>query len=382
MNREHNQPLKRYMPGLDGLRAISVLAVIGYHLDWESMQGGLLGVEMFFVLSGYLITDQIILEYKTNNTVSIWNFWIRRIRRLLPAMICMLLAVTSWLSMTDFSRLRALQGDFLSSLFYMNNWYLIFHDVSYFESFGPASPIGHLWSLSIEEQFYLVCPILFLIGIKLVPRRGKLMLLILLLASLSASAMALMYEPGTDPSRVYYGTDTRAFAILIGAALAIVWPSWKLNDRISPTARTLLDVKGVLGLIVLLVMINAVNEYDDWLYQVGFLIVSFVTAGVIAVLAHPASRLGKILACRPLTWIGKRSYSLYIWHYPVIVLSSPTVNTEKPGFTHILLQLIMSVALAALSYKYVEEPIRRGNVRNLVRKRYTDKTFGRLGRLL
>ena len=169
---------------------------------------------------------------------------------------------------------------------------------------------------------------------------------------------------------------------MIGAALAIVWPSWKLNDRISPTARTLLDVKGVLGLIVLLVMINAVNEYDDWLYQVGFLIVSFVTAGVIAVLAHPASRLGKILACRPLTWIGKRSYSLYIWHYPVIVLSSPTVNTEKPGFTHILLQLIMSVALAALSYKYVEEPIRRGNVRNLVRKRYTDKTFGRLGRLL
>lgn len=366
------------MPGLDGLRAMSVLAVIGYHLDLEWAKGGLLGVGMFFVLSGYLITDQIIFEYKTKNKLSILKFWMRRLRRLLPAMVCMLLLVALWLSMTDFSRLQALEGDFLSSLFYMNNWYLIFNEVSYFESFGPASPIGHLWSLSIEEQFYLVWPIVFLIGIKHVPRRGKLMLLILLLASISALAMAVMYESGMDPSRVYYGTDTRAFAILIGAALAVVWPSWKLSDRISPFARALLDINGVLGILILLILISRSNEYDDWLYQFGFLYVSFVTAAVIAVLAHPASRLGKIVACRPLTWIGKRSYSLYIWHYPVIVLSSPTVNTEGLGFTQILLQSTMSVILSALSYKYVEEPIRWGNVQahlNLVRKRNMGKTF-------
>lgn len=378
MNREQNRPLKRYMPGLDGLRAMSVLAVIGYHLDLEWAKGGLLGVGMFFVLSGYLITDQIIFEYKTKNKLSILKFWMRRLRRLLPAMVCMLLLVALWLSMTDFSRLQALEGDFLSSLFYMNNWYLIFNEVSYFESFGPASPIGHLWSLSIEEQFYLVWPIVFLIGIKHVPRRGKLMLLILLLASISALAMAVMYESGMDPSRVYYGTDTRAFAILIGAALAVVWPSWKLSDRISPLARALLDINGVLGILILLILISRSNEYDDWLYQFGFLYVSFVTAAVIAVLAHPASRLGKIVACRPLTWIGKRSYSLYIWHYPVIVLSSPTVNTEGLSFTQILLQSTMSVILSALSYKYVEEPVRWGNVQahlNLVRKRNIGKTF-------
>lgn len=375
MNGEQNRPMKRYILGLDSLRAMSVLAVIGYHLDLKWAQGGLLGVGIFFVLSGYLITDQIILEYKTKKKL-IWNFWIRRIRRLLPAMVCMLLLVALWLIMTDFSRLQALEGDFLSSLFYMNNWYLIFHEVSYFESFGPASPIGHLWSLSIEEQFYLVWPVVLLIGIKLVPRRGKLMLFILLLASISAIAMAVMYEPGMDPSRVYYGTDTQAFAILIGAALAVVWPSWKLSDRISSSARALLDINGVLGILILLILIGRSNEYDDWLYQFGFLYVSFVTAAVIAVLAHPASRLGKIMACQPLTWIGKRSYSLYIWHYPVIVLSSPTVNTGELDFTQILLQLTMSVILSALSYKYVEEPIRRGNFRahlNLVRKRNMGK---------
>ncbi|MEJ8548732.1 acyltransferase family protein [Brevibacillus borstelensis] len=142
MNGEQNRPMKRYMPGLDGLRAMSVLAVIGYHLDLEWAQGGLLGVGIFFVLSGYLITNQIILEYKTKNRLSILNFWMRRIRRLLPAMVCMLLLVALWLMITDVSRLQALEGDFLSSLFYMNNWYLIFHEVSYFENFGPASPIA------------------------------------------------------------------------------------------------------------------------------------------------------------------------------------------------------------------------------------------------
>ncbi|MFG0216949.1 acyltransferase family protein [Brevibacillus porteri] len=381
MNGEQNRPMKRYMPGLDGLRAISVLAVIGYHLDLEWAQGGLLGVEIFFVLSGYLITDQIILEYRTKNKLSILHFWMRRIRRLLPAMVCMLLLVALWLMTTDFSRLQALEGDFLSSLFYMNNWYLIFQEASYFESFGPASPIGHLWSLSIEEQFYLVWPVVLLIGLKLVPSRGKLLLSILLLASISAIAMAVMYEPGTDPSRVYYGTDTRVFAILIGAALAVVWPSWKLSDRISPSARVVLDITGGFGILLLLILIGRSNEYDDWLYQFGFLYLSVVTAAVIAVLVHPASRLGKIMACQPLTWIGKRSYSLYLWHYPVIVLSSPTVNTEGAGFTQILLQVTLSVILSAYSYKYVEEPIRRGNFRSqlhLVRKRNLGKPLSGL----
>lgn len=360
MNGNQNQPIRRYMPGLDGLRALSVLAVIAYHLDLKWAQGGLLGVGIFFVLSGYLITDQILLEWKTYRRLSLMDFWLRRIRRLLPAMICMLGFVAVWLIGSDPPLFQALKGEFLSSLFYVNNWYLIFHEVSYFESFGPPSPIGHLWSLSIEEQFYLVWPIVLVIGIKLAPRRGKLMLWLLAGAAVSALAMAVIYEPGTDPSRVYYGTDTRAFALLIGAALAVIWPSWKLNGAISTSARSLLDVSGSLGLVILMILIFGTNKLDDWLYRGGFLFIALLTAAITAVLVHPASRLGKIMGCEPLKWIGKRSYSLYIWHYPVMILTNSAANVEAGGLGRVFLQLAISLLLSALSYKYVEEPIRRG----------------------
>ncbi|BFH62551.1 acyltransferase family protein [Paenibacillus azoreducens] len=354
---------KRYMPGIDGLRALSVLAVIAYHLNLKWAQGGLLGVGIFFVISGYLITDQIVNEWKKNDSLDLMNFWIRRARRLLPAMIAMLLFVALWLLCIDASRLEALKGDYLSSLFYFNNWYLIFHEVSYFESFGPASPIGHLWSLSIEEQFYVVWPLLLVFGLKLTRRRRKLVLMILGLAAVSALAMAITYVPGTDPSRVYYGTDTRAFALLIGAALAIVWPSQKLSEQVSGVARGVLDITGVLGIAVLLVLMNRINEYDDSLYRGGFVLVSFITAAVIAVLAHPSSFVGRIMGLRPLRWVGIRSYSLYIWHYPVIILTSPAVNTDGISVGRIILQLAASLILSALSFKYIEEPLRRGRFR-------------------
>ncbi|ANF97064.1 acyltransferase family protein [Paenibacillus bovis] len=358
-----NHAMKRYMTGLDGLRAISVLAVIAYHLHLKWAQGGLLGVEIFFVISGYLITDQLLYEWKTFGRISLLQFWVKRMRRLLPAMLGMLLVVAMWLLLTDPSRLISLKGDFFTSIFYINNWYLIFHDVSYFESFGPPSPIGHLWSLAIEEQFYILWPLVLLIGIFLAPRRGKLTLLILIGAAVSAAAMAILYEPGSDPSRVYYGTDTRAFAILIGAALAVLWPSSKLNSHISSPARNVLGTLGVIGIALLLIQIHQTNEYDDALYPTGFIYLSILTAIVIAVLVHPANRLEKIMGCRPLSWIGKRSYSLYIWHYPVIILSSPEVNTEDVSYTRIILQLAVSLVMAAISYKYIEEPIRRKTLR-------------------
>ncbi|TKH39760.1 acetyltransferase [Paenibacillus polymyxa] len=355
-----NQPTKRYMTGLDGLRAISVLAVIAYHLHFRWAEGGLLGVEIFFVLSGYLITDQILYEWRTRSGFSIVQFWIRRMRRLLPAMIFMLTVVALWLLITDFSRLQALGGHFVSSLFYVNNWYLIFHHVSYFESFGPPSPIGHLWSLSIEEQFYVIWPLVLLIGLCFAPQRGRLMLYILGCAIVSAIAMAIIYEPGTDPSRVYYGTDTRASAILIGAALAVIWPSWRLSDNVSSSSRTMLDMTGLLGIVMLFILIGQTNEFDDSLYRGGFLYLSLITAVVIAVLVHPANRLERLLGCRPLSWIGKRSYSLYIWHYPIIILSGPVVNTEDANYMRIALQVTASFITGGLSYKYIEEPIRRG----------------------
>lgn len=373
-----NHALKRYMTGLDGLRAISVLAVIAYHLHLKWAQGGLLGVEIFFVISGYLITDQILQEWQTYGQISIMQFWVKRMRRLLPAMLAMLVAVAAWLLLIDPARLLSLKGDFLSSLLYFNNWYLIFHHVSYFESFGPPSPIGHLWSLAIEEQFYVMWPLVLLIGILLAPRRGRLMLFIMIGAAVSAAAMAMLYEPGSDPSRVYYGTDTRAFAILIGATLAVLWPSNKLNSHISSPAQNFLDVIGIIGMVLLLLQIHQTNQYDDALYRGGFVYLSVITAIVIAVLVHPDNRLETVMGCSLLSWIGKRSYSLYIWHYPVIILSSPEVNTEDTSYMRIILQLTASLGLAAISYKYIEEPIRRATLQDYL---YTIRRSGFSNRL-
>jgi peptidoglycan/LPS O-acetylase OafA/YrhL len=356
--------MKRYMPGIDGLRALSVLAVIAYHLNMKWAQGGLIGVAIFFVISGYLITDQILIQKQRHGKLNLKDFWIRRARRLLPAMFCMLLFVAIWLLFLNPNRLLHLQGDYLSSLFYVNNWWLIFHQVSYFESFGPPSPIGHLWSLSIEEQFYLLWPLLLM----LTHRRGKLFLVILIGAIASAVAMAFLYEPGADPSRVYYGTDTRMFGLLIGAALAVVWPSHKLKQAVSRSSRYSMNIIGAAGLLALIYMMYSMNEYDAWLYRGGFLLLSVITAVVIAVLAHPASRLGKIIGVRPLKWFGVRSYSLYIWHYPVIVLTSPANQASAPNISLVVVQVAASFVLAALSYKFIEEPLRRGSFREISRK--------------
>lgn len=370
------QPIgaKRYMPGVDGLRAISVLAVIAYHLNMNWARGGLIGVGIFFVISGYLITDQIISQWERYGRLNLVDFWIRRARRLLPAMIVMLLVVTLWLFIIEPARWNSLKGDFISSLLYINNWWLIFHDVSYFESFGPPSPIGHLWSLSIEEQFYILWPLALLIGLKNVRRRGKLIAWILACAGVSALAMALIYVPGTDPSRVYYGTDTRMFALLIGAALAVAWPSQKLKDKVIAPSRIKMDMIGGVGLLMLIALIYRMNEFDALLYNGGFLFISILTAIVIAVLAHPASRLGRIMGCKPLRWIGVRSYSLYIWHYPVIILTSPEGNPDNSSVLYIIIQLAVSFLLAALSYKMVEEPLRRGSLREIWNNRPTHQS--------
>jgi peptidoglycan/LPS O-acetylase OafA/YrhL len=352
----------RYMPGLDGLRAIAVLAVIAYHLNLDWVPGGLLGVSMFFVLSGYLITDILLKQLGQKKTLDLKTFFIRRARRLLPAMFIMIAIVSLWLWISDSARLFALTGDIGSALLYISNWWLIFHQVSYFESFGPASPFGHLWSLAVEEQFYLLWPLLLLAVIRFVPKRGQLALWTVAAAALSAGLMALLYDPGTDPSRVYYGTDTRAFALLIGAALAIVWPSWKLSESLSSRSRITLDTVGTIGLILILLMIGRVGEYDSFLYRGGMVLLAIATAAVVAVLAHPASKLSRIIGSKVLTWIGVRSYGIYLYHYPIIVLTTPTAESGEFNPVRALIQVLLTLVLAELSWRFVEEPIRHGAI--------------------
>lgn len=361
---------KRYMPGLDGLRALAVIAVIAYHLDLPWASGGFLGVGIFFILSGYLITDKLMMQWQSTNRINLKDFWTRRFRRLMPAIFFMLAVVYLWLVLFDRSRLAAFQDELASVILYFNNWWLIFHKVSYFQSFGPPSPIGHLWSLSIEGQFYLLWPIILVILLHFIPKRRSLIFSTFIGAMASIIAMALIYQPGTDPSRVYYGTDTRAFALLIGAMFAIAFPSQKLPRQIPAQSRRILDFIGGVGLIGILLIILKTNEYDTYLYTGGLALFSIISAVVMIVLAHPASRVAKLMGCKPLRWIGVRSYSLYLWHYPVIILTNPAVDTGGLNIGRIILQLALSFLLAAFSWRFIEEPMRHGSLNQWLKNRH------------
>lgn len=358
-----------YMPGLDGLRALAIFAVIAYHLNLTWAPGGLLGVSLFFVLSGYLITNILLTQWERSGSIDLKDFWLRRARRLLPTLFVMLAGVMSWVALCAPGRLAALKQEVVAAAFYTSNWYLIFHHVSYFERFGPPSPLGHLWSLAIEEQFYLFWPLLLGLGLRYLPQRKWVIGGTVVIALTSVASMALIYIPGHDPSRVYYGTDTRAFALLVGAVLAMVWPSRKMSADLSGKKRLALDVAGSMGLLIVLLMIEETNQYQTFLYQGGLLLYSLAAACVVAVLSHPASHLGRLFGWCPLRWLGKCSYGIYLWHYPVIVLTSPVVNTEGSDLSHTLWQITVSIILAALSRYLIEEPIRYGR-----RKRFQRRT--------
>ncbi|MDO7906374.1 acyltransferase family protein [Paenibacillus sp. JX-17] len=350
---------RRYVHELDGLRAVAVMTVIIYHLNPDWLPGGLLGVGMFFTLSGYLITDILAGQREARGCFLMQDFWLRRARRLLPAMVTMVAVVSVYALLFDHSRLASLGGDVPAALLYMSNWWFVLHKVSYFESFGPPSPLGHLWSLAVEEQFYLFWPLVLALGLKFIHGRRTLASWLMSLAAASALLMIMLYNPDADPSRVYYGTDTRLFGLLIGAALAVVWPSAKLKSGVSRQASRLLNGTGVTALLLLAAGCWYTNEYDPFLYRGGLVLFSLVTAVLVAVLVHPACRLGWMMAAKPLRWIGERSYGLYLWHYPVITLSTPQIDTNGVSWQRVVLQVGLSLLLAGLSYRYLEQPIRR-----------------------
>lgn len=353
---------KRYIAGLDGLRALAIIAVIAYHLDIPRISGGFLGVDIFFVLSGYLVTNLLIERRRDRQRLDLSDFWVRRFRRLFPALIVMLMVVVAWATLFDHSMLQSLRGDVGSAMVYANNWRLIFHQVSYFEQYSTPAPLIHLWSLSVEGQFYIIWPLLLTLGLRFTPKRIQMVLITLSLALASMLTMILLYQPGSDPSRVYYGTDTRVFALLIGATLALMLPSQGMITNPSRRTRLSCEWIGWLGLAAIVALLLQANEFDDFLYRGGFMLAAISTAMVIIALIHPFTWISKLLSLKSLRWIGMRSYGIYLWHYPIIVLSKPTVNTGAYNWKLALTQVTASVILAAMSYKYVEEPIRRGQL--------------------
>ncbi|MCQ4087341.1 acyltransferase family protein [Saccharibacillus sp. JS10] len=357
------QQPRRYMYGLDGLRALAVLAVMAYHLNLDFVPGGLFGVGIFFVLSGYLITDLLWSQWQEQGSIALGTFYIRRARRLLPGMFTVIGAIMIWLFFADPSRLSELRGDIAAGALYISNWWYIFHHVSYFESFSAPSPLGHFWSLAVEEQFYILWPILLLLLAPLMRKKLPLFMFILGLALLSVEMMALLYNPDLDPSRVYYGTDTRAFALLAGAALAVILPSHKLSSSLSIGKKIGLELIGIAALVFLITQMLTGSEYDSALYTGGMALQALATMLLIAALAHPSSVLGRLFGIAPLRWIGRHSYGLYLWHYPVIVLTTPNINTDGVSPLRVTLQVLTVFVLAALSFKYIEDPIRQRGFR-------------------
>ncbi|MED1466624.1 acyltransferase family protein [Bacillus paramycoides] len=355
----------RYMVGLDSLRGLAILGVILYHINFNWMPGGFLGVAVFFVLSGYLITDILAMEWKRNKRIDLKKFWLSRARRLLPGMFVMLVITFAWITIFHSSLLEKMCGDSLAALFYVSNWWYIYHKLSYFDNFNQLSPLNHFWSLAVEEQFYVVWPFIISLGFYYIKKQSRMILLICLGAAASALAMAILYEPGADPSRIYYGTDTRAFSLLIGAALALLWPSNRLANKIIPKARLILDAVGGTALIIILIMFWKTNQYDPFLYNGGMVLLSIATALLVANLAHPASRIAQFLRFRPLRWIGVRSYGIYLWHYPILTLTTPKVNAGDFSLIRAIFQFLLIIMITQISWKFIEKPIRQGALRNI-----------------
>lgn len=361
----------RYIPALDGLRAFAVLAVIAYHLGMQWAPGGLLGVTVFFVLSGYLITSLLLIEWDNTSTINLPQFWLRRVRRLMPAIILVIVCTAALCTLLDHSLLTKLREDMWAALLWVTNWWYILHDVSYFDALGAPSPLTHFWSLAIEEQFYLIWPVVLLIAHKAGVKRTTMRNATLVVALLSALEMALLYNPLDDPSRVYYGTDTRAFSLLIGAWLAFVWPSHMLGAQksvhLTKQVRSILDGVGLVALLALLGLIVFVDGFAPFLYRGGILLASILTAIVIAVMVHPASLLGRIAGAKPLVWVGLRSYGIYLWHFPLLLLMNPRNFTGETPWWMYLVQVAVVFACAAFSYRFVENPLRKGALGTFVK---------------
>lgn len=350
-----------YMPGLDGLRAFAVLSVILYHVNIPIFQGGFLGVTVFFVLSGYLITSLLVWEWESTQTINLKQFWIRRIKRLLPGMFLLLLVLNVVIPLFRPELVSNLHKDSIAAIFYYSNWHYIFQNISYFESFGTTSLLTHFWSLAIEEQFYVGWALAILFAFVFVKKRKNIFFWTVGFAAISAIWMMVMYTPGADPSRVYYGTDTRIFSLLIGASFGLLVPSYRLTNEAHKIAKLIFEAIGIIGILVFLFMVYNVNQYDSFVYQGGMVVLSITTALWIVSLASPSTVwLNKIMTFKPLKWAGTRSYGIYLWHYPVITLMTPKVNTNGLNYFHILLEIAIIFALAELSYYYVENPIRKG----------------------
>ena len=362
----------KYLPSIDSLRALAVLAVIIYHVDVNYLPGGFLGVDLFFVLSGYLISSLIIKEYRKTGSLNLYNFYIRRARRLLPAVYFMITVGLVVMVLFNEVLLRKSHLDAIFGYIYSSNWWYIFHKLDYFDSFGAQSPFKHLWSLAIEEQFYMIFPLLFL----LINRKKKskdgtyklnknFLYVVLGLILVSLIAHILLFDIN-NISRIYFGTDTRAFSLLVGVVGAILYPMEKLHAKVTPQQNIMYSVVSLVSIATLITVMIYTSEYNTWLYRGGFLLVAILGLIVIISSGKQHTLMSRLLSFKPVVFIGKISYSLYLWHFAVLVLTTPVSEIGNPNIIFVILRVILTFALATASYVFVETPIRKLGFKNYI----------------
>ena len=353
-----------HLPGLDGVRAIAVLGVILFHADNTWLAGGFLGVDVFFTLSGYLITSLLLAELRASGGINFKRFYIRRARRLLPALLATLVVtalLAMWLAQDAAERVRQ---DAVAAFFYVTNWWYIFRGTSYFDQTGRPPMLQHLWSLAVEEQFYFVWPVLMyglwrLWKVRGV-RWGAIVGALVSTALMTAIAISQDIPQTTDTSRVYFGSDTHNMTLLVGAALATVWVPSKVSRVLTPRGRQVISASGVVSLLLLLAILNFVGPDSVFLFRGGFLVVGIVCAILIAASAINGTWFSNAMGRQPLKYIGERSYGLYLWHWPIFMVLRPGIDVDATGLPVQLARLALTFVVAELSYRFLEMPIRNG----------------------
>ncbi len=345
-----------HLSGLDGIRGLAALAVVLFHAGVWWLPAGFLGVDVFFVVSGFLITSLLISERERSGNTDLAQFWLRRARRLLPVLALVLIVTTVYAVLVLQETLSQHLHEVLMAALYVTNWDQIIRGVSYFEMFERPSQLRHLWSLAVEEQFYIIWPVVFTVVLRLLNLRW-LWCIVAALGVLSVIWMIMLFTPGDEPSRVYFGSDARAFTILIGVAVGLYWKPWR--RRWSVPAGHLMDLLAFAGLVGIGIIMVVGRHWHDWMYPWGLLLTSFAAIVLVAFAVRPGSLIGRALDLAPLRWLGRRSYSIYLWHWPVLLALQWEFGFAPNTVAIVVAGVVATLLLSELSYHLVESPMRR-----------------------
>ena len=350
------------------MRVLAIFAIVVYHANTSWFPGGFLGVTVFFTLSGYLITDSLLREVRlSEGPVDVVGFYMRRLRRIVPLTICVVCTTAILCAMFSPFLLAKMRSDAIPALLYFENWWYIIREQSYFAASGLPSPITHLWFLAVIMQFYLVWPWMIIFVTRTIDSRRTQGLAVATLAIASAVLAAVLFDPTGDPSRVYYGTDTRLAEILVGACLAFWWPTdgmvgkgKEISARLSGVVGHLFtDTVGVAALSALGYLCYVMNGYSPILYRGGLLAVALLTAVAIAAFVRPGSYIARLLGCQPFVIVARRSFGIYLWHYPLLLIMNPATRTTALPWWGWALEAVAIAITVELSWRLIEEPIAR-----------------------